>query len=394
MAHLPPNTAIFSPSVARAAASAAKEWSYVDSWLQAKFPTGDPPQFERNPDTLRALLSLASANEAADEEQTLLARLEAETLDQLRAHEDSRDRGEGHGITNNTLESAREAILTALEAALPREGQTALTALAALALQTNTPLPTPTALGAELLDLSTAAAELEQTTARIHTLTAHIAREAAATADLNAELRPPSPNHHHHPDDDDDLSQDDETHHDPTTNPNRSRRTAKLVGQPGSYQPPADLALQNLALQRRIKALTTRIPELRDRAAAASRSLSSAYPSHPSSSSSPTKPTHSHSPSKSSIITTSTSTFPFPTLTQLQASESAHRALASEKRALEDQVRAFQGLPPDTEQARQEVESMRGRLRRMTLQRDEAFEELVERETPRRGREREREWGR
>ncbi|KAK4146614.1 uncharacterized protein C8A04DRAFT_34808 [Dichotomopilus funicola] len=397
MAHLPPNMAIFSPSVARAAASAAKEWSYVDSWLQAKFPTGDPPQFERNPDTLRALLSIASANEAADEEQTLLARLEAETLDQLRAHEDSRDRGEGHGITNNTLESAREAILTALETALPREGQTALTALAALALQTNTPLPTPAVLGAELLDLSTAAAELEQTTARIHTLTSHIAREAAATADLTAELRPPSPNHHHHhhsdDDDDDDLSQDDEPHQGPTSNPNHPRRSTKIVGRPGSYQPPADLALQNLALQRRIKALTTRIPELRDRAAAASRYFSSTYPSHPSSSS-PTKPTHSHShsPSKSSI--TSTSTFPFPSLTQLQTSESAHRALASEKRALEDQVRAFQGLPPDTEQARQEVESMRGRLRRMTLQRDEAFEELVERETPRRGREREREWGR
>jgi HAUS augmin-like complex subunit 1 len=143
MAHLPPNAAIFSPSVARAAASAAKDWSYVDTWLQRKFPGRGPPPFERNVDTLRALLALASANEAADEERALIARLEADTLQQLRAQEQPHNQDEND---NNTLQSAREAILTSLEAALTREGQTALTAMASLAVQTNTPLPTPTTL--------------------------------------------------------------------------------------------------------------------------------------------------------------------------------------------------------------------------------------------------------
>ena len=127
MAHLPPSAAIFSPSVARAAASAAKDWSYVDTWLQRKFPGRGPPPFERNADTLRVLLSLASANEAADEERALLARLEAETLEQLRAHEQSQQEPQSEDSPEVTHQSAREAILASLETSLTRDGQTALT---------------------------------------------------------------------------------------------------------------------------------------------------------------------------------------------------------------------------------------------------------------------------
>ncbi|KAK4032654.1 hypothetical protein C8A01DRAFT_50602 [Parachaetomium inaequale] len=336
MAHLPPNAAIFSPSVARAAASAAKDWSYVDTWLQRKFPGRGPPPFERNADTLRVLLALASANEAADEERAFIARLEAETLDQLRAHEEEQsETQESNNEDTTTLHSAREAILTALETSLPREGQTALTALAALALQTNTPLPTPSTLGTELLTLSTTTATLEQTTARIHTLTAHLTREAAATADLATELRPPSPTHHHH--------------HDPSEE--TTSEPGPKPGGGGGYHPPANLALQNLTTQRQIKSLTALLPSLRDKSAALARSLTNVASS--------------------------------PTLAQIQHEEEAYLSLLSAKQALDAQVRAFQGLPHDTEQARQELESLRGELRRMTLRRDEVFEGLVERETPR-----------
>ncbi|KAH6844865.1 hypothetical protein B0I37DRAFT_433614 [Chaetomium sp. MPI-CAGE-AT-0009] len=357
MAHLPPNAAIFSPSVARAAASAAKDWSYVDGWLQRKFPSGGPPPFERNADTLRVLLALASANEAADEERALVARLEAETLDQLRAQEQPESQ-EGDGNTNtNTLHSAREAILAALETSLPREGETALTALAALALQTNTPLPTPAALGAELISLSTTTSTLEQTTARIHTLTAHLAREAAATAHLAAELRPPTPPHHHNhtnpvaaaaaADDDDDNQ---------TIPPSPNNNNNNNPHQPSStgYHPPADLALQNLSLQRQIKTLSARIPELRSQAAATARSATT---------------NHSYGTT--------------PSITDIRREESAYTALEAAKRELEAQVRLFAGLPADAELARQEVEGLRGELRRMEARRDEVFEGLVERETPR-----------
>lgn len=339
MAHLPPNAAIFSPSVARAAASAAKDWSYVDTWLQRKFPGRAPPPFERNADTLRALLALASANEAADEERALIARLEAETLQQLRAHDDQQPQKgeESYDPQQPTLDAAREAILTSLEASLTREGQTALTAMAALALQTHTPLPTPATLGAELITLSTESLALEQAIARIHTLTAYLAQEAAATANLAAELRPPSPHHH---DQDEDPSE--------TAQGNDHRATG--------YHPPPDLSIQNLSLQRQIKALSSRVPDLRDRAATLAKSVGGS------------------------------GTASSPSIAQIRDEEEAYLSLLAEKRELDAQVRAFHGLPPDTEQARRQLEALRAELRRMTMRRDEVFEGLVERETPRKGR--------
>ncbi|KAG7284142.1 hypothetical protein NEMBOFW57_010503 [Staphylotrichum longicolle] len=352
MAHLPPNAAIFSPSVARAAASAAKDWSYIDAWLHRKFPGRGPPPFERNADTLRVLLALASANEAADEERTLIARLEAETLTQLRAHEQSLAQQENQTDNNNdndndddntiTIDSAREAILASLETSLTRDGQTALTAMAALALQTATPLPTPAALASSLLALSTEAHTLDQTAARIQTLTAYLAAETAATAKLSAELRPPSPHHphhHRHNDDDDDPSHSE----DPTSAP--------AAAAAGGYHPPPSLSLTNLSTQRRIKTLAARLPEQRDKAASLARSVP----------------------------------LPSPTVPQLAREEEAYLSLLAHKRALDAQVRAFEGLPPDAEQARQELEGLREELTRLAGRRDEVFEGLVERETPRKG---------
>ncbi|KAK4136193.1 hypothetical protein BT67DRAFT_233645 [Trichocladium antarcticum] len=326
MAHLPPNAAIFSPSVARAAASAAKDWSFIDAWLSRKFPGRSPPPFERNADTLRALLALASANEAADEERALVARLEAETAEQLSAHDQSEQ--------TSALQDARAAILTSLESSLTREGQTALNAMAALALQSGIPLPTPAALGAELIALTTQSLALEQTISRIQTLTAHITHETSVTAALATELRPPSPNHDH-----------DHDHDPPAEETDPPRPTA------AGYHPPATLALQNLSAQRRIKALSARIPELRDRAAAVA----------------------------------STTNTPHPSIAQVRAGEEAYRSLLAQKTALDAQVQAFAGLPPDTAQARHALEGLGAELRRLEARRDEVFEGLVERETPRKG---------
>jgi HAUS augmin-like complex subunit 1 len=209
--------------------------------------------------------------------------------------------------------------------------------MASLAIQTNTPLPTPPTLGAELISLTTQSSAIEQTISRIQTLTAYIAREAAATATLATTLRPPSPPHPHH-------------HHDHHDDPNPHPEPTS------SYHPPPTLALQNLTLQRQIKTLTTQIPTLRDKAAALARSLNSS------------------------------SSGPSPSIPQLRAEEEAYLALLALKQDLDAQVRAFQGLPPDTEQARHELEGLRAELRRMTITRDEVFEGLVERETPRKGR--------
>ncbi|KAF3931673.1 hypothetical protein ABW19_dt0200089 [Dactylella cylindrospora] len=64
-------SAVFSPSVARQQLHQAKEWSYVDQWLQQKYHPRPVPPFERNTDTLRVLTALATANESADEERAL-----------------------------------------------------------------------------------------------------------------------------------------------------------------------------------------------------------------------------------------------------------------------------------------------------------------------------------
>ncbi|KAL2115027.1 hypothetical protein VTJ04DRAFT_10690 [Mycothermus thermophilus] len=418
MAHLPPNAAIFSPSVARAAASAAKDWSYIDAWLQRKF-RGNPPPFERNPDTLRALLALASVNEAADEERALLARLESQTLDQLRAREQhgqeddhdydqdlNRARRRSSAVSANPaddekepkekeeediLASARDSILTALEEALPREGQIALTALASLSLQMGQPLPTASSLGAELVSLSAQSLALEQSILRVEALAAYIEREAAATARLAAELRPPSPSAHH----DSDSDNDSDHHHNPPATPlkqtphKQTPRATTGAGTktPTGFHPPTDLPLQNLSLQKQIKSLTARLPELRDRAASLARSFvtSTSTTSSPTrtGSTSPTKPYYhsrttstSTSPTKQPFIPPTAG--PSPTIQQVRALEEEYLALLAQKRKLDADIREFAGLPPDVDAARRSVEGVRRELEGLRGRRDGVWEGLVE----------------
>ena len=69
---------MISPSKARHAAAQAKDWDYVDSWLTTKYHPERVPRFERNADTLEALLGLANANVAADRQAELMQRAQEE----------------------------------------------------------------------------------------------------------------------------------------------------------------------------------------------------------------------------------------------------------------------------------------------------------------------------
>jgi HAUS augmin-like complex subunit 1 len=53
---------------------------------------------------------------------------------------------------------------------------------------------------------------------------------------------------------------------------------------------------------------------------------------------------------------------------------------------LDARVKAFMGLPADTDAARRELERVRDELGDITRRRDAVFEGLVERETPRKPR--------
>lgn len=235
MSRLPPDAAIFSPSVARAAASAAKDWSYVDAWLASRFrgrPSG-PPRFERNADTLRALLALAALNETADEQRDLLARVEADALAELEliqaatATSNSQDDDGDASGSSTSMAVIRRDLLTALEAGLTRDGRASLDAMAAASVELGLAHPTPAAISLQLARLAARHAEVERDAARVRSLRRHVDSEA-----------------------------------------NRADAVAADAAGP-AYRPPADLAKLNLEAQRRVRALeTAALPEVRDRAAA------------------------------------------------------------------------------------------------------------------------------
>lgn len=223
MSHLPPQTAIFSPSVARAAASAAADWSHIDTWLTSHLGGRAPPPFERNPDTLRALLALSAFNESADDSRASLLRLESQALSSLQQPPPE----------NDVAATARAAILSSLESSLSREGTTALNALANLAVTSGTAFPTPSVLAVRLAALPPQIASLQQATSRTAALASYVSSSAASAAELSAS-----------------LEEDD-----------------------SPYRPANDLAKANLEAQRHIRNLTARLPELRDRVNGLARSV-------------------------------------------------------------------------------------------------------------------------
>ncbi|KAF7912403.1 uncharacterized protein EAF01_001424 [Botrytis porri] len=291
MSHLSPAT-IFSPTVARQQLAAAKDWSYIDSWLLIKFANQPIPAFERNASTLKALLSLASLNETADEEQELLARSRENALTAIQTSLDNDPNTE---------------LLHTLEDSLTPEGQTALESLSSLSTTLNLSSPSTELIGRKLLSLQTTSYTLSQATSRVATLQRSLTTELTNLTTLIASLQSPS------------------------------------------YQAPTDLPKQTLDLQRKIKILTSKLPEIRERIAA----LSSSNPS-------------------TSKITVET----------IKAEEEKFKEWLATVKDLEMQVKAFHGLPQDVDLARLELEGLRMELRELTRERDGLFEGLVERESP------------
>ena len=75
--------ALFSPSKARQQQAQAKDWIFVDSWLSKRYHPKPVPSFERNEETLQALMTLVAFNERADEEQALVEKGERQALNEL-----------------------------------------------------------------------------------------------------------------------------------------------------------------------------------------------------------------------------------------------------------------------------------------------------------------------
>ncbi|OTB12570.1 hypothetical protein K445DRAFT_36317, partial [Daldinia sp. EC12] len=312
--------AIFSPSVARAAASTAKDWSYIGTWLRSIYSNSSgsssrsrPPSFERNPETLKALLALAAANEAADDHREQLFRVEQAALDEIHASEKDREERrrkqqqggeEGQEIDPDILASD---LLSALEANLTKDGAAALDAMASVAVELGVAYPTPEVLGSKFVELQGRALELEDGLERVDLLRRYLDRESARAEAFLAELQ----------------------------------RSA-------IFTLPPDLSRQNLELQRLIKSTSSRLPELTQQVLSLEKTVG----------------------------------LPNVTVEDVRADEKAYLDLLARKKDLDAQVRAFAGLPPDVEAARAELEALRAELRDATERRDENFEKLVERESP------------
>ncbi|RFU31967.1 hypothetical protein B7463_g4359, partial [Scytalidium lignicola] len=294
MAHFSPS-ALFSPSVARQQAAAAKDWNYIDNWLSTKYSGKTPPPFERNSDTLKALLALAALNETADEECELFARVEAKALQELRDSQGSGPNAE---------------LLSSLEEDLTKEGRSSLEALANLSVALNQPFPDTESLGHSIVGLQVASYDLEQASDRVAILENFLNKELEQ---INAIIK--------------DLQSD-------------------------AYQAPSDLAKQTMDLQRKTKVLAAKIPEARDRKAS---------------------------------LQGPTARVKF-TVEDVLAEEEKFKTAMAQVKDLEAQLKSYHGLPQDTDLARLELERLRVDLRHLTRQRDNMFEGLVERESPRRRR--------
>jgi HAUS augmin-like complex subunit 1 len=299
MAHLPSSSAIFSPSVARQAASAARDWSYVDGWLHTMFGGRAPPSFERNPETLRALFALASFNEAADDGRDMLAQAEADAIQRLES-----EPGQTHKTVSPRASDVSVNILEAVERRLSSETTTTIDAIAATAVRLGVAVSAdPTLVGSELLRVQAQVLEQEQILSRIHVLQENVEDEATLVARVFETL---------------DSS---------------------------AYKPSPDLAKQNLDLQRRIKAMTSKLTDTDDR-------------KRPESSS------------------------PTLDLRRIISMEEELKRLNAQKVDLDDKLTPFHGLPSNLEEARAELENRRHELQHLVERRDVVFEGLVEAESP------------
>ncbi|CAK7567757.1 MAG: hypothetical protein SEPTF4163_005725 [Sporothrix epigloea] len=310
MAHIPPSAAIFSPSVARLASSAAKDWNFVDNWLATKFPDRLPPPFERNSETLKALVTLATLNETVDGDRLLLVSVESSVLQTLAESTIDNEHASsgGNPTTSGSLtspEAVAESIGAAIEGELSREGRLAFDSLAAISIELGVMFPTPALLGRKIAELQTRLFQLEQTLSRTNILREYMEDEAKYM-----------------------------------------RHLSKIQEHPGC-KPLSSLAKLNLELQRKVKKETARIQEASDT------SCDLRQPSE-------------------------------VTIQSVAEEEAAYLSTLAYDEALSRQIRYFQGLPPDKNLARQQIETLRSELQSVTLRRDKAFEHLVEVESPKR----------
>ncbi|EDN08777.1 predicted protein [Histoplasma mississippiense (nom. inval.)] len=167
---------LISPSKARQAASRAKDWAYINSWLNRKYSPNPVPHFERNEDTLKTLLTLAAANDAADDEEVLLHTAREETIRNLLAQEET------------TPDSPTE-LLDTLESSLDDKGAKFLDELAEAAVLLGTFTTSVNDLGHRIVDLTREEFDAADQLRKIELLQSYLDNELESLRTQMKELR-------------------------------------------------------------------------------------------------------------------------------------------------------------------------------------------------------------
>ncbi|GIZ47716.1 hypothetical protein CKM354_001080100 [Cercospora kikuchii] len=165
-------SALFSPSKARVQQAQAKDWAAVEAWLVKKYGSRVPP-FERNEDTLQALLTLANLNESADEQRSQAERIE-------KAAHSSLTRKQG---------SLHDEIMQVLQAELANETQ--LDTLAEVAVALDCPHINVQEIAREIITLNTTEFEMKQQLARVQQQLTNMKQETKRMRTLLDELSGP-----------------------------------------------------------------------------------------------------------------------------------------------------------------------------------------------------------
>lgn len=169
---------LVSPTKARQAAIQAKDWAYVNSWLNKQYAPKPVPQFERNEDTLRVLLTLAAANDAADEEAALQHRAREEAIHAYKLREEA--------MSKDAREQQKIEILNELEMCLDDKGKEHLDDLADSAVVLgNTLNPDTEDLSQSIVELTVEEFEAQDQMMKVETLHRYLQKELAQ---LQAEL--------------------------------------------------------------------------------------------------------------------------------------------------------------------------------------------------------------
>lgn len=161
---------LVSPAKARQAAIQAKDWAYVNSWLNRQYAPKPVPQLERNEDTLRVLLTLAAANDAADEESNLQHRVREEAVHAYKSREEDKDK--------DAHERQKNEILNEVEAALDDKGRENMDDLAdsAVALG-NTLNPDTEDVSQSIVELTLEEFEAQNQLRKVETLHLYLQKE-------------------------------------------------------------------------------------------------------------------------------------------------------------------------------------------------------------------------